>query len=127
MFVHFEEAGVIQIGYDDPANVVRLAGISSETASQALVPAERVVGGLDAGWILHVSGQEAQQVPDLSTTAAESLKEKWATPLLALWAIAPPNSSLVTVSRATALMTWAGDEHAFVFSTMKIQSVSAGE
>ena len=60
--------------------------------------------------------------------AASSSQANWATPLLALWACAPPRSSFVTSSWVTARITSGPVMNMWlVVSTMKTKSVMAGE
>ena len=104
---HLEEIMVIHHSGDDVPSCRKACWDRAGTMVCSFSSCRMIssVQGCD-GRIFHVVGwQEAHQFADHHQRLLVIFGAKWATPLLVLWVMAPPRSSLVTSSWVTVLIT----------------------
>ena len=114
---------------DDCRHVVGAVGVIGDDGVQRVVGAAAGVGAdLDGRIIQIVRRDEAEQRTHLAQAFRLVGAAKCATPLVALWIIAPPRSSKPTSSCVTVLSTFGPVTNMWLVpSTMKMKSVMAGE
>jgi len=118
VLVDFEEVRVVHDGVNRVLDVVGLLRIIGDKSIERFVAAIGGIGGGAARRVVrHCWREESSAARESWPGSRIGRCDECATPLVALWVMAPPSSCLVTSSWVTVLMTsWTRDKHVEVIA-----------